>query len=101
MKYEGPNSYQSKDMANEKAFADKQIDKWTDEQTDKQTGQKLYAPDLLIGGGGHKKENFISFFYFIKHVYNGHQNKSLLMAIEAITSSSKARFVTANKYNKK
>ena len=37
-KYEGPNSYQSKDIANVKAFADKQADEWT--------GKKLYAPDL-------------------------------------------------------
>ena len=34
MKYEGPNSYQSKNMANVKAFVDRQMDK--------QTGQKLY-----------------------------------------------------------
>ena len=32
VKYESPNSYQSKDMANVKVFADKH------------TGQKLYAP---------------------------------------------------------
>ena len=43
MKYEGPKSYQSKDMA--KAFADKQMDK--------RTGQNLYVPDLSIQG--HKK----------------------------------------------
>ena len=36
MKYEGPNSHQSKDMANVKVFADK--------ETDKQPGQTLYAP---------------------------------------------------------
>ena len=42
MIFEGPNSYQSKDMANVSAFADKQTDKWT--------GQKLYAPDLSIQG---------------------------------------------------
>ena len=36
MKYEGPNSYQTKDVANVKVFADKQMDKWM--------GQKLYAP---------------------------------------------------------
>ena len=37
-KYEGPNSYQSKDMANVKA------------QTDKRTGQKLYAPRSTNAG---------------------------------------------------
>ena len=43
MKYEGPNSYQSKDMANVKVFADK--------DTDKQTGQKAtYATDLSMWG---------------------------------------------------
>ena len=36
-------------MANVKVFADK--------QTDKRTGQKQYAPDLLMrGGGGIEKE---------------------------------------------
>ena len=30
MKYEGPNSYQSKDMANVKVFADKRTDGQTD-----------------------------------------------------------------------
>ena len=35
MKYEGPNSYQSNDMANVKVFTDKQTDKHTDGQTDK------------------------------------------------------------------
>ena len=74
------------------------MDRRTDRQTDR---PKTICPRSIDWRGGHKKENFRSFFYFIKHVYNGHQNKSLLMAIEAITSSSKARFVTANKYNKK
>ena len=46
VKYEGPNSYQSKDMANVKVFAGKQTDKWT--------GQKLYAPDLSMQG--HKNQ---------------------------------------------
>jgi hypothetical protein len=41
MKYESPITCHSKDMANVKVFADRQ------------TGQKLYAPDLLIRG--HKK----------------------------------------------
>ena len=34
MKYEGLKSYQSKDMANVKVFADKQVDKWTHRQMD-------------------------------------------------------------------
>ena len=42
-KYEGPNSYQSKDMANVKVFVNKQTDEG---QMDKRTGQKLFAPDL-------------------------------------------------------
>ena len=46
VKYEGPDSYQSKDMANVKDFADQQ----TDRPTDKWTGQKLSVPDLLIRG---------------------------------------------------
>ena len=46
MKYEDLISHQSKDMANVKAFADKQTDKLTDGQTDERTGQKLHAPDL-------------------------------------------------------
>ena len=33
MKHEGSNSYQSKDMANVKFFADKQMDKRTNRQT--------------------------------------------------------------------
>ena len=36
VKYEGPNSYQSKDMANVKVFADK--------ETDKRTGQNYMPP---------------------------------------------------------
>ena len=40
MKYEGPNSYQSKDNVNVKVFADKRMDK--------RTGQKLYAPNLSM-----------------------------------------------------
>ena len=45
MKYEGPNSYQSKDMANVKVFADKngQTDGPTDGQTD---GPKTVCPHL-------------------------------------------------------
>ena len=42
IKYEGPKSYQSKDMANVKVFAD--------EQTNKRKGKKLYAPDLSMRG---------------------------------------------------
>ena len=34
VKYEGPKSYQSKDMANVKVFADKQTDAWINRQTD-------------------------------------------------------------------
>jgi hypothetical protein len=41
MKYESPITCHSKDMANVEVFADRQ------------TGQKLYAPHLLIQG--HKK----------------------------------------------
>jgi hypothetical protein len=41
MKYQSPITCHSKDMANVKIFADKQIDG---------TGQKLYAPDLSIRG---------------------------------------------------
>ena len=40
VKYEGRKSYQLKDMANVKVFADK--------QTDKQMGQQLYALDLSM-----------------------------------------------------
>ena len=43
VKYEGPNFYQSKDMANIKVFADKQ------------TIQELYGPDLSMRG--HKKQS--------------------------------------------
>ena len=43
MKYEGPKSYQSKDMANVKSLL--QTNKGTNTQTDKRAGQKLYAPD--------------------------------------------------------
>jgi hypothetical protein len=49
MKYESPVIYHSKDMANVKVFANRQMDR----QTDRRTGQKLYALDLLIRG--HKK----------------------------------------------
>ena len=47
VKYTGLKSYQSKDMANVKVFADKQIDKLTDGQTD---GPKTICPDLLTWG---------------------------------------------------
>ena len=40
VKYEGPNSYISKDTANGKVFADK--------QKGERTGQKLYAHDLSM-----------------------------------------------------
>jgi hypothetical protein len=46
MKYESPITYQSKDMANVKVFADRQTNRWT--------GQKLYAPDLSLLIKGHK-----------------------------------------------
>ena len=36
MKYEGPNTYQTRDMANVKVFANK--------ETEKRTSQKRYAP---------------------------------------------------------
>ena len=48
VKYEGSNSYQSKDMANVKVFPDNQMDK----RMDRQMGQKLYA--LIYRCGGHK-----------------------------------------------
>ena len=54
MKYEGPNSNQSKDMANVKVFADIEMDK--------RTGQKLYALDLSMQG--HKKLEI----KFVKHM---------------------------------
>jgi hypothetical protein len=41
MKYESPNTYHSKYMANVKVFRRK---------TDRRTGQNLYAPDLSILG---------------------------------------------------
>jgi hypothetical protein len=40
MKYEIPITYHSKDMTYVKVFADR--------QKNRPTGQKLYAPDLLI-----------------------------------------------------
>ena len=46
MKYEGPNSHQSKGMANVKVFAGQEMDK--------QIGQNLYAPDLLMLRGHEK-----------------------------------------------
>ena len=45
MKYEGPDSYQSKDMANVKVFVDKQTDKWTHRQA------KNYMPLIYLCGG--------------------------------------------------
>ena len=45
MKYEGPNFYQSKDMANVKVFADKQTDKWTNGQA------KNYMTPIYRCGG--------------------------------------------------
>ena len=47
MKYEGPSSYQSKDMANVKVFADKQTNKRTDGQTD---GPKTICPRSIDAG---------------------------------------------------
>ena len=46
VKYEGPHSYQSEDMANVKVLEHKEMDQ--------QMGQKLYAPDLSMWG--HKKD---------------------------------------------
>ena len=45
VKYEGP-------MANVIVFAEKQTDRRTDRQTDRHMAKKLYAPNLLMGGGG-------------------------------------------------
>ena len=56
MKYEGPNSYHSKDMANVKFLL-----------TNKQTGQKLYARNLLMQG--HKNDtNKSEFFDMIENI---------------------------------
>ena len=49
MKYEGPKSYQSKDMANVKVFEYKP----TEAQT--RTGQKLHAPDQSMQGHENRK----------------------------------------------
>jgi hypothetical protein len=49
MKYEIHITYHSKDMANVKSFCI---------QTDRRTGQKLYAPDLLIRG--HTNETLLN-----------------------------------------
>ena len=50
MKYEGPNSYQSKDMANVKVFAsNKGIDGQTDGQKKKK--KNIYIPLIYQGGG--------------------------------------------------
>ena len=43
MKYEGPNSFQSKDIANVKVLADKQTDRRMDRQTDR---VKNYIPQV-------------------------------------------------------
>ena len=51
MKYEGPKSYQSKDIANVKCFANK--------QTVTRTGQKQYVPDLSMWG--HTKEKLFKY----------------------------------------
>ena len=53
MKYEGPNLYQSKDMANVKVFADKQT---TNGRTYKRMGQKLHPSDLSMRGHKDKTE---------------------------------------------
>ena len=47
VKYAGPNSYQSKDMANVKVFVDKQNYKRTDRQTD---GLKTICPRSIDAG---------------------------------------------------
>ena len=57
VKYEGPNCYQSTDMANVNVFADKQTDKKTQGQTD---SQKLYAPDLSMRGHKKYSKKFLS-----------------------------------------
>ena len=49
MKYEGHNSYQSKDMANVKVFADKQMDKQMNRQTNRQAKNNM--PPINQGGG--------------------------------------------------
>ena len=51
MKYEGPNSYQSKDMPNIKVFADKQTDKPINGRKNGQA--KNYMPQF-IGAGAQK-----------------------------------------------
>ena len=52
MKAPSLTTYQSKDLANKNVFTDKQTEKWT--------GQKLYAANLSMGGGGapHKNHRF-------------------------------------------
>ena len=47
MKAPSLTTYQSKDLANKNVFTDKQTEKWT--------GQKLYAANLSMGGGGGKR----------------------------------------------
>ena len=51
--------YHSKAIANVKGLGYRQMDRQNDGRTDKHTGQKLYAPDLLMQGGG-----YIYIFFF-------------------------------------
>ena len=74
MKYEGPKSYQFKDMTYVKGFC-----RQTDRRTDKQTGQKLNAPDLSMQG--HKNTLF-----WIVRLYIGACGHSFVqMEIEAFS----------------
>ena len=59
MEYESCITYHSKAMANVKVFADK--------QKDKRTGQKLYAPDLLMHG--HKNSSGFALHSRVKEVF--------------------------------
>ena len=63
MKYEGLNSYQSKDMANLKVFVDK--------QTNGQAKNYMLHHLSMWGGGGHKKGKMLvnTIFSFSQNVF--------------------------------
>ena len=73
MKYEGPEYYQSKDMANV-SFC-----RQTNGRTGKQMGKKIYAPDLSMQG--HENEmkevalgQYSSTFVFFSKIYSFERN---------------------------
>ena len=102
MKYEGPKSYQSKNMANVKVFVDKPTDAWTNRL---KGWPKIYMPPIYRCRG-HKKEKilvtsiFSTFCNVFKKIFiqkSGLCRKGLICCLQNAFNLVKSKYLSFGK----